>query len=135
MLMSISFRYLLAPTNIYLFARTSKRYSSGMARSEGAPPLTAQELKVIRALHAAFWTMMRQFDADLQREHTFSHTESVALDWLAEAPDRTMGLSELAARCQQSLSAISRTVGRLEKQGLLRREQSARDGRAYKAVL
>src|ERR1700746_1939764 len=102
MLMSISFRYLLAPTNIYLFARTSNRYSSGMARSEGAPRRTAQELKVIRALHAAFWTMMRQFDADLQREHHLSHTEYVPRDWLAEAPDRTMGLSDLAARCQHA---------------------------------
>jgi len=90
---------------------------------------------VIRALHAAFWSMTRQFDADLQREHRLSHTEYVALDWLAEAPDRTLGLSELAARCQQSLSAISRTVGRLETQGLVRREQSARDARAYNAVL
>ena len=90
---------------------------------------------MIRALHAAFWSMTRQFDADLQREHRLSHTEYVALDWLAEAPDRTLGLSELAARCQQSLSAISRTVGRLETQGLVRREQSARDARAYNAVL
>ena len=90
---------------------------------------------MIRALHAAFWTMMRQFDADLQREHQLSHTEYVALDWLYEAPDRTLGLSDLAARCQQSLSAISRSVGRLEAQGLLRRVQSTRDARAYNAVL
>jgi DNA-binding MarR family transcriptional regulator len=80
-------------------------------------------------------SMMRQFDADLQREHRLSHTEYVAMDWLAEAPDRTLGLSDLAARCQQSLSAISRTVGRLEAQGLVRREQSTRDARAYNAVL
>jgi DNA-binding MarR family transcriptional regulator len=90
---------------------------------------------VIRALHAAFMTMMRQFDADLRREHQLSHTEYIALDWLSEAPDRTMGLSDLAARCQQSLSAISRTVGRLQAQGLVRREQSTRDARAYNAVL
>ena len=106
-----------------------------MAHNKVAPPRTAQELKVIRALHAAFMTMMRQFDADLQREHQLSHTEYVALDWLAEAPDRTLGLSDLAARCQQSLSAISRAVGRLEAQGLVRREQSPRDARAYNAVL
>src|ERR1700739_2701108 len=106
-----------------------------MARTQGGPPRTVQELKVIRALHARFMTMMRQFDADLQREHQLSHTEYVALDWLAEAPDRTLGLSDLAARCQQSLSAISRAVGRLEAQGLVRREQSPRDARAYNAVL
>ncbi len=90
---------------------------------------------MIRSLHAAFMTMMRQFDADLRREHQLSHTEYVAMDWLSEAPDRTMGLSDLAASCQQSLSAISRTVGRLEAQGLVRREQSTRDARAYNAVL
>src|SRR6201997_3682380 len=106
-----------------------------MAHSKAEPPRTAQELRLIRSLHTAFMSMMRQFDADLQREHQLSHTEYVALDWLAEAPDHTLGLSELAARCQQSLSAISRSVGRLEAQGLVRREQSTRDARAYNAVL
>jgi DNA-binding MarR family transcriptional regulator len=106
-----------------------------MAHTKAVPPRTAQELKVIRALHAAFMTMTRQFDADLRREHQLSHTEYIALDWLAEAPDRTMGLSDLAARCQQSLSAISRAVGRLEAQGLLCRQRSTRDARAYNAVL
>jgi DNA-binding MarR family transcriptional regulator len=90
---------------------------------------------VITALHTAFLAMMRVFDADLQREHQLSHTEYLALEWLAEAPDRTLRLSDLAARCQQSLSAISRTVGRMETQGLVRREQSTRDARAYNAVL
>jgi DNA-binding MarR family transcriptional regulator len=106
-----------------------------MTRSNAVPPRTAQEHKVIRAFHTAFMAMMRQFEADLQREHQLSHAEYVAMDWLAEAPDRTLGLSDLAARCQQSLSAISRAVGRLEAQGLVRREQSTRDGRACNAVL
>lgn len=106
-----------------------------MTGSKAVPPLTAQEDKVIRTLHAAFVAMMREFDADLRREQRLSHTEYIALVWLSEAPERTLGLSELAARCQQSLSAISRTVGRLEAQGLVRREQSTRDARAYNAVL
>jgi DNA-binding MarR family transcriptional regulator len=106
-----------------------------MTHSTAVPPRTTEELTVIRSLHAAFMAMMRQFDADLQREHQLSHNEYVAMDWLAEAPDRTLGLSDLAARCQQSLSAISRTVGRLAAQGLVRREQSTRDARAYNAVL
>ncbi len=106
-----------------------------MTQSKVVTTRTAEEHKVIRALHAAFMTMMRQFDADLRREHQLSHTEYIALDWLSEAPDRTMGLSDLAASCQQSLSAISRTVGRLEAQGLVRREQSTKDARAFNAVL
>src|SRR5271166_5459815 len=106
-----------------------------MAHKNAVQPRTAEEHRVIRAFHAAFMTMMRQFDADLQREHRLSHTEYVAMDFLVEAPDRTLGLSDLAARCQQSLSAISRAVGRLEAQGLVRREQSTRDARACNAVL
>ena len=106
-----------------------------MARSKAVRPRTAQELRLIRSLHTAFTSMMRQFEADLQREHQLSHTEYVAMDWLSEARDRTLGLSDLAARCQQSLSAISRAVGRLESQGLVRRDQSPRDARAYNAVL
>jgi DNA-binding MarR family transcriptional regulator len=107
----------------------------GMALNKAVPPLTAQEKKVISALHTAFTAMMRQFDADLRREQRLSHTEYIALMFLSEAPERTLGLSDLAARCQQSLSTISRTVGRLEAQGLVRREQSTRDARAYNAVL
>src|ERR1700741_4271244 len=106
-----------------------------MAHNTAVPARTTQELTVIRSLHAAFMAMMRQFDADLQREHQLSHTEYVAMDWLAEAPARALGLRDLGGRCQQSLSAISRTVGRLEAQGLVRREQSTRDARAYNAVL
>jgi DNA-binding MarR family transcriptional regulator len=104
-------------------------------KSEGATALSAGEYKVISALHPGFVTMMRQLDADLQREHRMSHAEFVALMFLSEASDRTLGLSELARRCQQSLSAISRTVGRMEAQGLVRREQSSQDARAYNAVL
>jgi DNA-binding MarR family transcriptional regulator len=106
-----------------------------MALNKAVPPLTAQEKKVISALHTAFTAMMRQFDADLRREQRLSHTEYIALMFLSEAPERTLGLSDLAARCQQSLSTISRTVGRLDAQGLVRREQSTRDARAYNAVL
>src|SRR6204780_5079311 len=111
----------------------SKRARS--TKVEGVTPLSAGEFKVIRALHPGFVTMMRQLDSDLQREHRMSHAEFVALMFLSEAPARTLGLSELARRCQQSLSAISRTVGRMEAQGLIRREQSSQDARAYNAVL
>jgi DNA-binding MarR family transcriptional regulator len=111
----------------------SKRARS--TKVDGVTPLSAGEFKVIRALHPGFVTMMRQLDADLQREHRMSHGEFVALMFLSEASDRTLGLSELARRCQQSLSAISRTVGRMAAQGLVHREQSSQDARAYNAVL
>jgi DNA-binding MarR family transcriptional regulator len=105
------------------------------AKVNGVTPISVAELKVIRALHPAFMAMMRQIDADLQRAHRMSHAEYIVLMFLSEARDRTLGLSELARRCQQSLSAISRTVGRMEAQGFVRREQSSQDARAYNAVL
>lgn len=106
-----------------------------MPHHEDVPPLDADEAAVIRSLRPAVAAMMRAFDADLVREQGMSHTEYVALMFLSEAPERTLQLSELAARCQQSLSAISRTAGRLEAEGLIRREQSPRDARACDAVL
>jgi DNA-binding MarR family transcriptional regulator len=97
--------------------------------------LTADERAAIRALRPAFGALLRAFDADLMREHGLSHTEFLALMFLSEAPGRTLRISDLAAVCQQSLSAISRTVGRLENAGLVRREQAPHDARSYNAVL
>jgi len=97
--------------------------------------LTADERAVIRALRPAFGALLRAFDADLMRAHGLSHTEFLALMFLSEAPSRTLRISDLAAACQQSLSAISRTVGRLENAGLVRREQAPHDARSYNAVL
>ncbi len=97
--------------------------------------LTADERAAIRALRPAFGALLRAFDADLMRGHGLSHTEFLALMFLSEAPSRTLRISDLAAVCQQSLSAISRTVGRLENAGLVRREQAPHDARSYNAVL
>jgi DNA-binding MarR family transcriptional regulator len=108
---------------------------ASMAKGERVVPLSPEEKAVIRALRPAMAAMMRAFDADLVREQRLTHTEYVALMFLSEAPQRTLRLSDLAARCQQSLSAISRTVGRLEAEGLARRTQSPDDARAYNAVI
>jgi DNA-binding MarR family transcriptional regulator len=79
--------------------------------------------------------LMRAFDEDLQSAQRLSHTEYIALMFLSEAPERTMRLSDLAELCQQSASAIGRTVKRLEAEGLVAREQSAHDARSVNAVL
>jgi DNA-binding MarR family transcriptional regulator len=98
-------------------------------------PLSADERAAIRALRPAFNVLMRAFDADLLRGHGLSHTEYLVLMFLSEAENRTLRLSGLAAVCQQSLSAVSRTVGRLESADLVRREQAAHDARSCNAVL
>jgi DNA-binding MarR family transcriptional regulator len=79
--------------------------------------------------------LFRRFDADLQREQRLSFGDYIVLVFVSQAPDQTLGLSELAACCEQSLSAISRTVARLKADDLVRREQSAHDARAYNTIL
>jgi DNA-binding MarR family transcriptional regulator len=78
--------------------------------------------------------MMRAFDEDL-RSQGLLHAEYLVLMFLSEAPDRRMRLSDLAELCQQSPSAIGRTVQRLQAQGLILREQCRQDARSYRAVL
>jgi DNA-binding MarR family transcriptional regulator len=97
--------------------------------------LTDDEERVIDRLRPAVSALFRRFDADLQREQCLSFGDYIVLIFVSHAPEQTLGLSELAARCQQSLSAISRTIGRLKADGLVRREQSARDARAYNVIL
>jgi DNA-binding MarR family transcriptional regulator len=106
-----------------------------MTGSRSTTSLTDDEVRVIDRLRPAVSALFRHFDADLQREQRLSHADYLVLLFVSQAPDQTLGLSELAARCQQSLSAISRTIGRLKADGLVRREQSAHDARAYNAVL
>jgi len=100
---------------------------------EGA--LTREEDAVIRALLPAVTAMLKAFDADLLRAERMTHSEFLVLMFLSEAPARTLRLSELAALTQKSLSAVSRAVGRLENDGLVRRVQAAEDGRGFNAVL
>jgi DNA-binding MarR family transcriptional regulator len=106
-----------------------------MLPGESVTQLTDDEVRVVDRLRPAVSALFRRFDADLQREQRLSHGDYVVLLFLSQAPDQTLGLSELAARCQQSLSAISRTIGRLKADGLVRREQSSHDARAYNAIL
>ncbi len=90
---------------------------------------------MVAAMPAALSALLRQVDADLRGDHDVSLTEYVVLKQLSEATGRRLGLTALGARCQQSAPTISRTVRRLESQGLLRREKSSRDLRAFTAVL
>jgi len=54
---------------------------------------------------------------------------------LAEAPERTMRMSELAERTSTSLSRLSHLVKRLESRGYVRREPDPTDGRFTNAIL
>ncbi|HKR51918.1 MAG TPA: MarR family transcriptional regulator, partial [Pseudonocardiaceae bacterium] len=54
---------------------------------------------------------------------------------LSEAPSRQARMSTLAEQVASSKSRISHQIGRLEKAGLVRREECPSDGRGVIAVL
>jgi DNA-binding MarR family transcriptional regulator len=74
-------------------------------------------------------------DAQLQRDAGINHFDYLVLSGLSEAPDRTLRMSELAARATSSMSRLSHVVSRLEARGWVRREPCAGDGRFINAVL
>ncbi len=97
--------------------------------------MTPAEHALVHALTETAVTMFAVWEADLMRRHGMSRVEFTVLQLLADAPDHSAQLSPLAAAAQQSLSAMSRTVGRLESRGLVERHRSDDDGRAARAVL
>jgi DNA-binding MarR family transcriptional regulator len=80
-------------------------------------------------------TVVRQLDADLQREHGLSVAAYEALLFLREAPDRQLRMSDLATQVLFTPSGISRLVARLEGDGLVTRVAGGRDGRERLAAL
>jgi DNA-binding MarR family transcriptional regulator len=102
---------------------------------ESVRPLDESEEDVIRALLRAVLVLPRLLDADLVREQRLALAEYEVLRHLSEAPRRLLRMSELAARCQMSLSGTTRLAARLESEGLLKRVTCEQDGRGTNAVL
>ncbi|SBT92585.1 DNA-binding transcriptional regulator, MarR family [Streptomyces sp. DI166] len=98
-------------------------------------PLSATEEKVLRTLPEAIDALLKAWDEDLTRRHGLSQVEYTALRVLSEADGQGRQLSLLAEDCLQSLSAMSRTVDRLEARGLVERRRGSSDRRAVRAVL
>jgi DNA-binding MarR family transcriptional regulator len=97
--------------------------------------LNNEEEAFLRAFSRALIVVSRAFDADLLRGQGLSMSEYTVLMHLSEAPHRRTRMSDLAAVCALSLSAITRIVTRLEQQNFVQRERCGADGRGWNAVL
>ncbi|MEU8320986.1 MarR family transcriptional regulator [Nonomuraea sp. NPDC048881] len=97
--------------------------------------LDPDEQQTWRDFLAAGQLINEALDRQLQREAGMPHTYYMILVALSEAPDRSMRMSELAARAQSSQSRLSHAVARLEERGWVRRERCPADGRGNVAVL
>ncbi|MGH3251426.1 MAG: MarR family winged helix-turn-helix transcriptional regulator [Trebonia sp.] len=97
--------------------------------------LSDEQQAAWRPFVALMITLPATLDAQLQRDAGLNHFDYLVLSGLSEAQDRTLRMSELAARASSSMSRLSHVVSRLEAKGWVRREPCAGDGRFINAVL
>ena len=76
-----------------------------------------------------------KLDRVLRDRHGLSMPEYEILVRLSEADERRQRMADLAESVSHSRSRLSHTVGRLESDGLVRRESCGGDGRGVFAVL
>jgi DNA-binding MarR family transcriptional regulator len=74
-------------------------------------------------------------DAQLLRDAKLTHFEYGALQSIADAPDRTMRMTDLAARTNATLPRLSHVARRLEERGLIERLPCPEDRRATNATI
>lgn len=115
--------------------------ADGGDAGKGADPvdetrwLSGEELAAWVANSAIMISLPAALDARMRRETELTFFEYMVLSVLSEQPDRTLRMSELAARTSASLSRLSHVVGRLEKRDLLVRARVPGAGRRTTTTL
>ncbi|MFH8802697.1 MarR family winged helix-turn-helix transcriptional regulator [Streptomyces sp. NPDC017936] len=97
--------------------------------------LTAEEQRAWRAYVAASLLLEDTLDRQLQQEAGMPHLYYSILANLSEAPGRSLRMTDLAESLKITRSRLTYAVARLEKDGLVRREECRRDKRGSVAVL
>jgi len=97
--------------------------------------LTPDQLSAWTKLISVVELLPGTLETQLQRDSGLSHFEYFTLAMLSEAPQRTLRMTGLAGQTSATLARLSHVVSRLEKRGLVRREQCAADRRATNAIL
>src|SRR2546423_11139546 len=88
-----------------------------------------------RAFLSTAQLLMDQLDRELQRDAGMPHAYYEILVVLSEAPQRTLRMSELAARTLSSRSRLSHAVAKLEQHGWVTRRDCPTDRRGQLAEL
>lgn len=109
-----------------------------MATPIQSPPareLTPAELGAWRGLLRVHAALFKALDAELEAAHGVPLSSYEVLIFLQSAPDRRMRMADLADHVLLSRSGMTRLVDRLERAGLLAREQCSADARGCFAAL
>lgn len=97
--------------------------------------LNAEESAAWVRLIAVAELLPGALDAQLLRDAGLTHFEYIALMAIADAPARTMRMTELASRTNATLPRLSHVARRLEERGLIRRFPCPEDRRATNATI
>jgi DNA-binding MarR family transcriptional regulator len=98
-------------------------------------PFNAVELAAWRGMLAVHARVTQRLDAQMRAAHGISLSAYEVLMLLADAPDRRMRMSDLAAGVLLSRSGCTRLVDRLVRRGEVVRCADAADGRGLLAEL
>ncbi|MER7967984.1 MULTISPECIES: MarR family transcriptional regulator [unclassified Streptomyces] len=97
--------------------------------------LTAEEQRAWRAYIAATHLVEDAIDRQLQQDAGMPHLYYSILANLSEAPERRLRMTDLAERTKITRSRLTYAVTRLERDGLVRREDDRCDRRGSVAAL
>lgn len=114
----------------------SAKVNQGRAEEHLEPgALTPDEVLAWTGLLHASSTLTRRLDLELRRGHGLSVSEWEVLFLLGRAAGGRARMSELAGDTLLSQGGITHLVGRLEEQGLARKEPDTQDRRVHRAAL
>jgi len=106
-----------------------------MPGTDGQPHwLTDEEQQAWRATVQLSQLLLRQLDRDLAAHGLNSRDYEILVE-LSEAPDHQLRMTDLADATSQSRSRLSHQITRMEKRGLVRRDDCEGDKRGTFAVL
>lgn len=108
-----------------------------MARTDSPPAveLSATELGAWRGLLRVHAALVKALDSELEAAHGLPLSSYEVLISLRTAPEGRLRMAELADRTLLSRSGMTRLVDRLEREGLLVRQQCSADARGCFAAL
>ena len=97
--------------------------------------LTTDQQERWRSIISVCALLPDRLDRDLAQGHQLSLAEYEVLVRLSESPRHSMRMSELADATLSSRSRLSHQITRMEKTGLVRREECFEDRRGWLAVM
>jgi DNA-binding MarR family transcriptional regulator len=125
----------MARTNGSTTAPAAVTAAPGDACEHALGELSPAELGAWRGLLRVHAALVKALDAELLQAHGLPLSSYEVLITLEAAPGRRRRMSELADSVLLSRSGMTRLVDRLEREGLIARDQCTDDGRGWFAVL